>query len=217
MSRRGHTHPQPRRHGRAARPEEVARRCSRRPAGFTILEALVAVLIASSAIALVVPTFIRQLQAGSEASNLSQVEAVVSRDLDWISDYARWWRLRSGPYNITATIAQLPSGVAYTTSPEVVYLPPADRCAAGTLANGFQAALASVATNPARPYAIDATSTAAATLATLNGITVQRSLTPSGSTLRVAYSLAGEPAASLRFLRQASVLIEASAWCERLP
>lgn len=189
----------------------------RRPAGFTILEALVAVLIASSAIALIVPTFIRQLGASSEATSLNSVESVVSRDLDWISDYARWWRLRSGPYNITATIAQLPAGTAYATSPEVAYLPPPDRCAAGTMAAGFQEALASVTTNPARPYPIDASSSAAATLATVGGVTVRRALTPSGNTLRVTYSLEGDPASSLRFLRQASVLIEASAWCERLP
>lgn len=182
--------------------------------GFTILEALVAVLIASSAIALIVPTFLRQLGVSSEAGSLTTVESVVSRDLDWIGDYARFWRLRSGPYNLSTAITGTSS---WSTTPEMIYEPPADRCVAGTLANGFLNDLASVTTTPARPYPIDASSTEAATLATIDGVDIRRAIQPSGSTLQLRYVLAGEKAASLRFYRQASVLIEASAWCERLP
>lgn len=185
--------------------------------GFTILEALVAVLIASTAIALIVPSVIRQVSLSREVNSLTSIESVVSRDLDWISDYSRWWRMRSGPYNITASVAQLPTGVSYTTAPEASYLPPADSCASGTLANDFQAALAVATTSPARPYAIDATSVAAQDLETVGDVTVKRSLEPNARTLRVSYSLEGGNTASLRFYRRASVLIEAAAWCERSP
>ena len=182
--------------------------------GFTILEALVAVLIASSAIALIVPTFIRQLGLSSEANSLTAVESVVSQDLDWISDYARWWKLRSGPYNLSTTVTGASS---WTTSPETAYEPPADRCASGTLGNGFLSDMAAVTTSPARPYPIDPASTAAATLATINGVEIRRAIQATANTVQVKYTLAGDKADSLRFWRQASVLIEASAWCERQP
>lgn len=197
----------------------MSRRCHpRRPrpsgsAGMTILEVLVAVLIASSAIALIVPTFIRQLGISSEASSLSSVESVVSRDLGWISDYARWWKLRSGPYNLSTAITRTSS---WSTTPEAVYEPPADRCADGTLASAFLDDLASVTTNPPRPYPIP-TSSAPTTLASLDGLEIQRTITTHGSTLQLVYSVSGSKAASLRFWRQASLLIEAAAWCERLP
>lgn len=90
-------------------------------AGITLLEVLVAVVIASSAIAFLVPALTRQLGVSAEADRLTGVEAVVSRDLDWISDYARYWKLRSGPYNLTTAITQASS---WTMAPQVDYEPP---------------------------------------------------------------------------------------------
>lgn len=135
--------------------------------GITILEVLVAVLIASSAVALLAPTLSRQLSASSDTGGLTAVESVVSRDLDWISDYARWWKLSRGPYNLTAAITTTGT---FTPTPEAEYAPPADRCAAGTLANAFLADLATVTTSPARPYAIDTSAGAVSTLTTVNGV-----------------------------------------------
>jgi len=182
-------------------------------AGMTILEVLVAVAIASSAIAFLVPALIRQASISTEATSLTSVEAVVSRDLDWISDYARYWKLRSGPYNLSATITQASS---YTFSPQVEYEPPADRCANGTLAEGFLSAASSVTTTPARPYPI-AGSGSVETITVATDLQLARTITTQRNRIQVLYALTGSKADSLRFSRQASVLIEAAAWCDTLP
>jgi len=178
----------------------------------TLLEVLVAVLIASSGIALLVPAFVRQLQVSSEPDRLTAVEAVVSRDLDWISDYARWWKMRSGPYNLSPSITTL-SG--WSTESEATYEPPADHCEANTLSSDFVDAMGSVPASAVRPYAISGSGTT--DIASVNGITVQRIISIAPNRLHVSYLLQGDPASSLRFNRQASVLIEAAAWCEKLP
>lgn len=186
---------------------------ARASAGITILEVLVAVVIASSAIAFLVPALTRQLGVSAEADRLTGVEAVVSRDLDWISDYARSWKLRSGPYNLTTAITRASS---WTMAPQVDYEPPAARCANGTLADGFLADLATVTTSPARPYAIPAAGVAQ-TLPVATDLAVARTITSQGSRIHVSYGLTGSKAEGLRFVRKASVLLEAAAWCDVLP
>ena len=182
--------------------------------GMTLVEVLVAVLIATSAIALLVPTLVRQYGLSSDTTSLTAVEAVVSRDLDWISDYARWWKMRAGPYSLPISITALSNP---PTGNEVVYEPPASSCAAGTLTGEILTAMANAPSEAARPYTVPATAPQTTDLATVNGITVQRTITPQTNRLQLRYQLQGAPAASLRFSRQASVLIEAAAWCETLP
>ena len=184
-------------------------------AGMTLLEVLVAVAIASSAIALLVPALIRQASISTEATSLTSVEAVVSRDLDWISDYARYWKLRSGPYNLSAAITQT-QGSGYTLSPQVEYEPPANLCANGTLAESFLSDASSVTTTPARPYPI-AGSGSVETITVATDLQLARSITTQRNRIQVLYALTGSKADSLRFSRQASVLIEAAAWCDTLP
>lgn len=182
-------------------------------AGITMLEVLVAVVISSSAITFLVPALLRQVGVSAEADRLTKVEAVVSRDLDYITDYARYWMLRSGPYNLSTTITKASN---WTMAPQVEYEPPANRCANGTLAAGFLDDLASVTTTPARPYAIPAAG-GAQSLPVDTDLEVSRTITNQGSRIHVSYSLTGSKAEGLRFFRQASVLIEAAAWCDTLP
>jgi prepilin-type N-terminal cleavage/methylation domain-containing protein len=184
-------------------------------AGMTLLEVLVAVAIASSAIAFLVPALIRQASISTEATSLTSVEAVVSRDLDWISDYARYWKLRSGPYNLSAAITQT-QGSGYTLSPQVEYEPHANLCANGTLAESFLSDASSVTTTPARPYPI-AGSGSVETITVATDLQLARSITTQRNRIQVLYALTGSKADSLRFSRQASVLIEAAAWCDTLP
>jgi type II secretory pathway pseudopilin PulG len=183
-------------------------------AGITMLEVLVAVVISSSAITFLVPALLRQVGVSAEADRLTKVEAVVSRDLDYISDYARYWMLLSGPYNLSNTITN--TSTSYVMAPQVEYAPPANRCANGTLAAGFLADLASVTTTPARPYAIPAAGVAQS-LPVDTDLEVSRTITSQGSRIHVSYGLTGSKADGLRFFRQASVLIEAAAWCDTLP
>jgi len=180
-------------------------------AGMSILEVLVAVVIASSAIGFIVPALLRQVSISDEASSLTSVEAVVSRDLDWITDYARYWMLRFGPYNLTATVTKT---ARYNIAPQVEYEPPAVRCADSTLADGFLSDASSVTTNPSRPYAV---SSGNQTLPVATGLELTRAITTLGNRIQVRYTLAGSKADSLSFSRQASVPIEAAAWCDTLP
>lgn len=189
--------------------------------GITLLEVLVAVLIGSSAISLLVPPLVRQYSLSGDSSNLTAVEAVVSRDLDWISDFARGWRMQSGPYNLPTAITGLSSA---PTGNDLVYYPDPSLCSAGTLASDSSAGILarmSAATGltgaAVRPYPIPATASQSQDLVTVNGITVQRIITPQTNRLQVLYQLSGNAADSLRFSRQASVLIEAAAWCETSP
>jgi type II secretory pathway pseudopilin PulG len=183
-------------------------------AGITMLEVLVAVVISSSAITFLVPALLRQVGVSAEADRLTKVEAVVSRDLDYITDYARYWKLSSGPYNLSNTITN--TSTSYVMAPQVEYAPPADRCANGTLAAGFLDDLASVTTTPARPYAIPVAG-GAQSLPVDTDLEVSRTISSQGSRIHVSYSLTGSKAEGLRFFRQASVLIEAAAWCDTLP
>ena len=182
-------------------------------AGITMLEVLVAVVIASSAITFLVPALLRQVGVSAEADRLTKVEAVVSRDLDYITDYARYWKLLSGPYNLSTTITKASNWIM---TPQVEYAPPANSCANGTLAAGFLADLASVTTTPARPYAIPAAG-GAQSLPVATDLELTRTITSQGSRIHVSYGLTGSKADGLRFFRQASVLIEAAAWCDTLP
>jgi len=183
-------------------------------AGITMLEVLVAVVISSSAITFLVPALLRQVGVSAEADRLTKVEAVVSRDLDYITDYARYWMLLSGPYNLSNTITN--TSTSYVMAPQVEYAPPANRCANGTLAAGFLDDLASVTTTPARPYAIPVAG-GAQSLPVDPDLEVSRTISSQGSRIHVSYSLTGSKAEGLRFFRQASVLIEAAAWCDTLP
>jgi hypothetical protein len=46
---------------------------------------------------------------------------------------------------------------------------------------------------------------------------VSRTITTQPNRIQLLYTLTGSKADSLRFSRQASVLIEAAAWCDTLP
>jgi len=182
--------------------------------GLTILEALVGVLIGGMALSILTPALTQQLKASNDDSLILAVDVVVSRDLAWISNYARWWKASSGPFNVTTQSTLLSS---FTFSSELAYIPPAAQCLAGTLAAGF---VSDAATNanitPASQYTIPADGSTTS-LATVNGVTVQRAISTNGSTVNLTYTVTGGQASSLGFNRQVALLVDASAWCERLP
>lgn len=207
------------------------RRASFRPvSGFSIVEVLVAVLIAGGALLLLVPTLSNQLTVSREASRMTAVEAAVSRDLYWLNNYARFWKMSKGIYSLGTVITKTAS---YNSSGLAEYDPPADRCRNGTLATGFLAdAQALFALSPqvkvlypglTPPFspATAAVAIPAATIrvngANVNLVTVSRRLFPLGNRVVASYSLGGPDAAGLRFTRVASVFLEASAWCDNLP
>lgn len=199
--------------------------------GFTILEVLVAVSIAAGVISLLVPALTKQVALGEQSNRLTAVEAVVSSDLDWFSNYARIWKLKSGSYPVNTDVTMTST---YTFSGAAVYEPPQVDClkssdsssglAASLLAAGQQLyALPAVKKSQMRtyipPYEIKlapATTTIQVTSGGVSGVNVIRTVTPVGNKLRVFYSLDGPNIDGLNFSREASLLVEAAAWCDRL-
>lgn len=73
------------------------RRSRRGEPASLLLEAVLAAATAGLALALIAPMFARQIEMARRARDLDQLEALVNKDINAISQYARLWRLSSGP------------------------------------------------------------------------------------------------------------------------
>jgi type II secretory pathway pseudopilin PulG len=186
---------------------------SPRPQGhaFTILEVLAAIAIATGVISLLVPTLLRQVSRAEESSRLMAVEAVVSRDLNWFANYATFWRLLVGTYDVPSDVTQTRniSGAA------AFYVPTPANCArpADSLLND---ALKITSTGFKPPYPINKASATSLQGSEIAGaaVVVSRTVTPIGNKIRLSYSSSIN---GFLFRREESILVEAAAWCDRLP
>ena len=214
------------------KPPNAARSSS---SGITILEVLLAVSIAGGLISLLVPALTRQVALGEQSNRLTAVEAVVSSDLNWFSNYARVWKLKSGSYSVTQAVTKTSS---YTLAGAATYEPPEAECkraadsvsglAKKLLDDGADlytksTALALKTYYPPNP--LTSPTTIKVTSGGVTGLNVIRTVTPVGNMIRVFYKLDFADAAAkadlrnngLNFSREASILVEASAWCDRIP
>ena len=214
------------------KPPNAARSSS---SGITILEVLLAVSIAGGLISLLVPALTRQLALGEQSNRLTAVEAVVSSDLNWFSNYARVWKLKSGSYSVTNAVTKTSS---YTLAGAATYEPPEAECKqAAASASGLAkkllddgADLRTTSTLSALktyypPNPLRSPTTIEVTSGGVTGLNVIRTVTPVGNMIRVFYKLDFADAAAkadlrnngLNFSREAAFLVEASAWCDRIP
>jgi type II secretory pathway pseudopilin PulG len=214
------------------KPSDAARSSS---SGITILEVLLAVAIAGGLISLLVPALTRQVALGEQSNRLTAVEAVVSSDLNWFSNYARVWKLKSGSYSVTNAVTKTSS---YTLAGAATYEPPEAECKqAAASASGLAkkllddgADLYTKSTASAlKPYdppnPLTSPTTIKVTSGGVTGLNVIRTVTPVGNIIRVFYQLDFADAAAkadlrnngLNFSREASFLVEASVWCDRIP
>ena len=173
----------------------------------------------------------RQWSSSADVDVLDRVENAVARDLGWLKTYAKYWRMTSGPYPLTCEQAGFGSGcTAFVTSKlATTYEPDPDLCTETTgLAEGFVEAASTVSLTPARPFAINPDNLTQ-TLLTSNpspqagqgqyerslpsGTSLVRTITPGTNIVSLSYSLQGANAAPYRFVREAAVMLEASAWC----
>ena len=203
--------------------------------GITILEVLLAVSIAGGLISLLVPALTRQVALGEQSNRLTAVEAVVSSDLNWFSNYARVWKLKSGSYSVTNAVTKTSS---FTLAGAATYEPPEAECKqAADSASGLAkkllddgADLYTKSTASAlKPYyppnPLTSPTTIKVTSGGVTGLNVIRTVTPVGNMIRVFYKLDFADAAAkadlrnngLNFSREAAFLVEASAWCDRIP
>jgi type II secretory pathway pseudopilin PulG len=215
------------------KPPNAARSSS---SGITILEVLLAVSIAGGLISLLVPALTRQVALGEQSNRLTAVEAVVSSDLNWFSNYARVWKLKSGSYSVTNAVTKTTS--PFTLAGAATYEPPEAECKrAADSASGLAkkllddgADLYTKSTASAlKPYdppnPLTSPTTIKVTSGGVTGLNVIRTVTPVGNMIRVFYKLDFADAAAkadlrnngLNFSREAAFLVEASAWCDRIP
>lgn len=218
--------------GRPARHFHSAEALKPAKSGFTILEVLVAVSIAAGVISLLVPALTQQVALGEQSNRMTAVEAVVSSDLDWFSNYARLWKLKTGSYPVTTDITMTSS---YTSGGAAVYEPPQSGCSEAStsssglagllLADGQKLYSLSASKKLALktyipPYEIKiapSDTTIQVSSGGVSGLNVVRTVTPVGNKLHILYELQGANADGLNFTREASLLVEAAAWCDRLP
>jgi type II secretory pathway pseudopilin PulG len=203
--------------------------------GITILEVLLAVSIAGGLISLLVPALTRQVALGEQSNRLTAVEAVVSSDLNLFSNYARVWKLKSGSYPVTKSVTKTSS---YTSAGAATYEPPEAECkqdadSASGLAKKLlddgadlhttSTALALDTYDPPNPFT--STIKIKVTSGGVSGLNVIRTVTPVGNMIRILYKLDFADAAAkadlrnngLNFSREAAFLVEAAAWCDRIP
>jgi len=203
--------------------------------GFTIVEVLVAVVIASGVISVIVPTLMRQVALGEQTNRLTAVEAVVSADLDWFSNYARLWKLKTGSYSVNTDITMTTS--PYTIGAAAVYEPSAASCTSGlaaslladakkmyertspliptSVSNSLKSNLRTYV--PPNPIAIGEETTILVADGNTRGLSVVRQVDADGNKIKVFYRLTGANAGGLNFSREASLLVEAAAWCDQMP
>jgi type II secretory pathway pseudopilin PulG len=190
---------------------------------------MVAVSIAAGVISLLVPTLLRQVAIGEEANRLTAVEAVVSKDLDWFANYAKIWKLKSGSYPTVGraklTKAVTKTATDYISGAATIYEPSPVDCSTG-LAAPFLADAEVLDTTGAAipylpPYEINGSSPTEITASSggVSNLSVIRELAAEGNRIHIYYHTTTTDSNSIRFnyTREASVLVEAAAWCDRLP
>ena len=185
-------------------------------AAFTILEALIGVVILTASIGALAVVTARQWSTSTDVDVLDRVESAVARDLGWLKTYARYWRMTSGPYNLTCTQAGFGNScTAFVLSQfSTTYEPDEALCATDTgLADDFVTAAASVTLNPARPFTVASGATTLNVTGLPSGLSLRRTLTTGKNLVFLSYSLIGTNAAGYGFVREVALQPEASASC----
>jgi Tfp pilus assembly protein PilV len=183
--------------------------------GFTILETLIGVVILTVSIGALAAVTARQWSRSSEVDVLDRVENAVARDLGWLKSYAKYWRMSTGPYNLSAAQTCPGASCEFVFSNTTTdYQPDGARCATATgLADDFVTAAGSVTITPARPHSIAAGDTTLNVAGLPNGTSLTRTITTGKNLVFLSYSFTGTNAAGYNFVREVALKPEAAAWC----
>ncbi|WP_411867804.1 hypothetical protein [Vulcanococcus limneticus] len=184
--------------------------------GFSMIEVILAVVIATTVVATLATVFVRTLDLAQRASNQNAIEAAVSTDLAWIKRYAKFWRMKSGPYSLSKATTK--TNNEFTTSPVLSYeCANADLTTAG-LSTQFLADADSVSNTaddiePSLPYKFNESTEIPIQNSTQSYILTRAINTSDPTHVHLTYNLTGGDSASLAFKRQASIILESAAWC----
>lgn len=180
------------------------------------MEALIGVVILTASIGALALVMAQQWRRSTDIDVLDRLENAVASDLGWLKTYAKYWRLASGPYDLTCTQAGFASGcdVRLFSSTNTDYQPDEARCATATgLADDFVTAAGSVTINPARPFAVSSGTTTLNVAGLPSGTSLTRTISTGRNLVFLSYSFTGANAASYRFVREVALQPEAAAWC----
>lgn len=183
------------------------RLCRLPGAGFTLVEMLVAVVILGIATGAIVQASNIAFSASKKSNSGSEIQNVVSRDLNWLRWYGNAWNCEAGSYS-----------TCITSSPNTVLRYSSGQSCSTLVASFLSAAASFNRTDVPRPFPIPSTTGTAQELEVINGTPLTRTVRlPSGAvasaqprSVEVIYSYAGQPPVE----RFASVLIQAGGWCD---
>jgi prepilin-type N-terminal cleavage/methylation domain-containing protein len=173
--------------------------------GFTLVEVLVSAVILVVGLITIIQVSNITITGMRSAAARTEVDGLVSRDLNWLSWYAKAWNCTAGSY-ATCT-AQSQSGILRYSVAQ----------ACSSLAANFLTAASAVAVGagvPPKPFPVPAAAGDAQVLQSVEGVNLTRTIALSASPrperLEVAYTYPGPPVIQ----RSSSVLIQAGGWCQ---
>jgi len=71
----------------------------RAEAGSILLEAVLAAVLAISTLAIIAPMFSKQIEQARRARDTDLLEVAATKDTNALRQFARYWRMKSGPYS----------------------------------------------------------------------------------------------------------------------
>ncbi|MCX5969332.1 MAG: hypothetical protein NTV57_17240 [Cyanobacteria bacterium] len=186
--------------------------------GFTILEVMMAAIIAIVAATILYPLFNESLIIGRQSADRNSIEAATSLDLSWIKRYAKFWKMKSGPYPLDNSHTK--SSDTFQISPVLEYECANSDLTTTNLSQQFINDAVSIAntTNdvtPKLPYSFSATANSPIPITNLSpGYTLSRTVDASNANrIYVVYKVTSTNDRPINFVREASVALESVAWC----
>ena len=202
-------------------PNHLAARANRKGVdqpGFTILEVLIAASIAIVSATILYPLFNESLMIGRQSADRNAIEAATSLDLSWIKRYAKFWKMKSGPYPLESSHTK--TTATFQTSPVLEYECANSDLTTTNLSQQFITDAVSVANTandvvPKLPYGFVATADSPIPVANISsGYTLSRTVdTSNPNRVYVIYKVTSTNAWPINFVRESSILLESAAWC----
>ena len=202
-------------------PNQPARKANGRRSGqpgFTLPEVLMAAVIALISATVLYPLFNESLIIGRQSADRNLIEAATSLDLSWIKRYAKFWKMKSGPYPLDNSHTK--SIAAFQTSPVLEYECANSDLTTTDLSQQFINDAVSVANTvndvaPKLPYNFSATANSQIPISNISpGYTLTRTVdTGNPNRVYVIYKVDSTNDRPINFVREASVLLESVAWC----
>ena len=177
-----------------------------------------AAVIALISATILYPLFNESLMIGRQSADRNSIEAATSLDLSWVKRYAKFWKMKSGPYPLDSSHTKSIS--AFQTSPVLEYECANSDLTTTDLSQQFINDAVRVANTvsdvvPKLPYSFSATANSQIPISNISpGYTLIRTVdTTNPNRVYVIYKVDSTNDRPINFVREASVVLESVAWC----